>query len=85
MAHWAQIDNDNKVIQVLVTNNDDPAGDEGLSWLQNTLGGTWIQTSYNSKIRGKFAGIGDTYDHDLDLFVAPDPIIIEVTDEAETI
>lgn len=73
MAHFAQLDKDNKVIQVLVTNNDDPNGDEGLKWLQDTFSGTWIQTSYNSKIRGQYAGIGDTYDAKLDRFISAQP------------
>jgi hypothetical protein len=46
MAHWAEIDENNKVIRVLVTSNDEP--DEGYQWLIDNLGGTWIQTSYNS-------------------------------------
>ena len=72
MAHWAEIDKDNKVIRVLVGDNNDPAGDEGYSWLIDNLGGTWIKTSYNAKSRGKFAGIGDTYDAELDIFIAPE-------------
>lgn len=48
MAHWAEIDENNKVIRVVVTDNDDSAGDEGYSWLLNTLGGRWIKTSFNS-------------------------------------
>lgn len=49
MAHWAQIDENNKVIQVTVGDNNDPAGDEGYSWLIENLGGTWIKTSYNTR------------------------------------
>ena len=48
MAHWAEIDENNKVIQVVVGDNNDPAGDEGYQWLIDNLGGTWIKTSYNS-------------------------------------
>jgi len=36
--------------------------------------GTWLQTSYNGKFRGRFAGVGMTYDSDKDEFVAPDPV-----------
>jgi len=72
MSHWAEIDNNNKVLRVLVGDNNDPAGDEGYQWLIDNLGGTWIQTSYNARIRGKFAGIGDTYNSELDLFIAPE-------------
>jgi hypothetical protein len=73
VSHWAEIDNDNKVIRVLVGDNNDPAGDEGYQWLVDNLGGTWIKTSYNSKIRGTYAGIGYTYNPDEDIFVTPQP------------
>ena len=73
MAHWAEIDNNNKVLRVLVCDNNDPNGDEGYQWLIDNLGGTWIQTSYNHRIRKQYAGIGFTYDADADLFVAPQP------------
>lgn len=73
MAHWAELDENNKVIRVTVGDNNDPAGDEGYQWLLDNLGGTWIKTSYNANIRGKFAGIGDTYDEVNDVFVAPEP------------
>jgi hypothetical protein len=73
MSHWAEIDNDNKVIRVTVGDNNDPAGDEGYSWLINNLGGTWIKTSYNGNIRYNFAGISYTYDEVADAFIAPKP------------
>jgi hypothetical protein len=52
MSHWAEIDNDNKVIRVLVGDNNDPNGDEGYQWLIDNLGGAWVKTSYNA-IGGK--------------------------------
>ena len=73
MSHWAEVDNTNIVIRVLVGDNNDPAGDEGYQWLLDNLGGTWIQTSYNSNIRGTYAGIGFTYNPDEDIFVTPQP------------
>jgi len=73
MSNWAEIDSSNKVTRVLVGDNNDPNGDEGYKWLIDNLDGTWIKTSYNAKIRGKYAGIGDTYDADKDIFVAPQP------------
>ena len=73
MAHWAEIDSHNKVIRVLVGDNNDPMGDEGYQWLLDNLGGTWIKTSYNGKIRYNFAGIGYTYDSQRDAFIAPKP------------
>jgi hypothetical protein len=72
MSHWAELDSDNKVIKVLVGDNNDPAGDEGYSWLIENLGGTWVKTSYNATIRKNFAGIGFTYDPDRDAFIAPE-------------
>ena len=73
MAHWAELDEDNKVIRVTVGDNNDPAGDEGYSWLINNLGGRWVQTCYNANFRKNYAGIGDTYDEQRDAFIAPKP------------
>ena len=74
MSHFAEIDNKNKVIRVLVCDNNDPAGDEGYQWLIDNLGGTWIKTSYNGKIRKNFAGVGYTYDEIRDAFIEPEPV-----------
>lgn len=71
MSHFAEIDNNNKVIRVLVGDNNDPAGDEGYQWLLDNLSGSWIKTSYNAKIRGNFAGVGFDYLPDLDIFMPP--------------
>ena len=73
MAHWAEIDETNKVIRVLVGDNNDPAGDEGYQWLIDNLGGTWIKTSYNANIRKNFAGINSLYDPIRDAFIPPKP------------
>jgi len=78
MAHFARID-DNIVQQVIVISDDvvpDPAPTNealGQAFIANVLGlpGTWLQTSYNGNFRGVYAGIGYTYDPDLDQFVAP--------------
>jgi hypothetical protein len=91
MSHWAKIDNTNTVISVLVGDNNLP--DEGEAFM-NSLGGTWIKTSYNGNIRKNFAGIGYTYDETRDAFIAPEPdnqigfdeetcqwIVPEITDE----
>lgn len=83
MAHFAELDENNVVLRVLVTDNDFP--NEGHDWLIDTFGGTWVQTSYNAKIRGKFAAIGDTYDADLDEFVAPYVEPIETPIEEGTV
>jgi hypothetical protein len=73
MSSWAEIDNNNKVLRVLVGDNNDPAGDEGYQWLIDNLGGTWIKTSYNHNIRKQFAGVGFTYDPIADVFIRPQP------------
>lgn len=70
MSHWAELDDNNKVIRVLVGNNDEP--DEGEATIKS-LGGTWVQTSYNGTIRYNYAGIGYTYDPIDDAFIAPMP------------
>jgi hypothetical protein len=73
MSHWAEVDNTNKVLRILVGDNNDPAGDEGYQWLIDNLGGTWIKTSYNGNIRKNYAGIGYMYDAVRDAFIAPEP------------
>lgn len=70
MSHFAEINANNIVIRVLVGDNN--ALDEGLAFMQS-LGGTWIKTSYNGNIRKNFAGIGYTYDEVRDAFIAPKP------------
>ena len=73
MSHFAEIDETNKVIRVLVCDNNDPAGDEGYSYLVKTFGGNWVKTSYNGNIRYNYAGIGYTYDEEADAFIPPKP------------
>ena len=77
MSHWAEIDENNIVLRVTVGDNNDPAGDEGYSWLINNLGGRWIQTSYNANFRKNFAGVGMIYDEELDEFLPLEPFRIE--------
>ena len=71
MSHWAELDENNIVVRVLVGDNNE--ADEGYQWLIDNLGGTWIQTSYNSRIRGTYAGIGYSYNAEEDIFIAPQP------------
>ncbi len=73
MSHWAEIDANNKVIRVTVGDNNDPNGDEGYKWLIDNLGGTWIKTSYNGKIRYNYAVVDGFYDPEADAFIAPRP------------
>jgi hypothetical protein len=73
MSHWAELNENNQVLRVLVGDNNDPNGDEGYQWLIDNLGGTWVKTSYNNNIRGTYAGVGYSYNEDEDIFVAPQP------------
>jgi hypothetical protein len=80
MAHFAEIDDNNVVLRVIVVSNDDckdADGNEseavGAAFCNNLLGGTWKQTSYNSNMRVRYAGIGYSYNEDLDAFIAPKP------------
>ena len=85
MAHFAEIDSENKVVRVLSVPNEQE--NRGQEFLANDLklGGTWIQTSYNHNIRGKFAGINDTYNAELDLFISPPPPPVIEEDDSETL
>ena len=73
MAHFAQIDENSIVLQVLVVDNS--LEHRGEDFLANELGlgGRWIQTSYNNNFRKQFAGVGFWYNSDADVFVAPQP------------
>ena len=77
ISHWAQIDENNIVTQVLVGPN---YGDEGEAFF-NALGGTWVKTSYNGNIRKNYAGIGFNYDAARDAFIAPKPFNSWLLDE----
>ena len=81
MAHFAELDNTNTVTRVLVV--PDEQEHRGHDYLANDLklGGTWIQTSYNHRIRKQYAGIGFTYDADADVFVQPQPFPSWTLDE----
>lgn len=71
MSHFAEINENNIVVRVLVGDNDDPNGDEGKKWFEENLGGTWIQTSFSASFRGKFACIGMQYNSEKDEFEYP--------------
>jgi len=73
MAHFAQVDSNNKVLRVLVVSNDDEHRGQEFLAEDLGLGGTWIQTSYNNNIRKQYAGIGFSYDETADVFIAPSP------------
>ena len=82
MAHFAQLDDNNIVTQVIVVDNsklEDSNGVEqeaiGIAFCTNLFGADtrWKQTSYNNNIRKNYAGIGYTYDADRDAFIPPQP------------
>jgi hypothetical protein len=73
MAHYAFLDENNVVTEV-ITGIDETELIEGLdpeTWYGNFRGQTCKRTSYNNNYRGVYAGIGYTYDAELDEFVAP--------------
>lgn len=93
MAHYAQLDENNVVTQVIVVHNNElveskqttvnedgsvsvavvESEAKGLAFCQSLFGSDtkWVQTSYNANFRGKYAGIGDTYDAENNVFVTP--------------
>lgn len=80
MAHFVALDANNVVTQVIVVANKDTADANGVekeyigaAFCEKLFGGTWKQTSYNGTIRKNYAGIGYTYDADIDAFVPPKP------------
>jgi hypothetical protein len=80
MAHFAQLNEENLVTQVIVVANSDTADQDGveneaigIEFCTNLLGGKWVQTSYNGNIRKNYAGVGYKYDATLDAFIPPQP------------
>lgn len=80
MAHFAELDDNNTITRVIVVNDadcKDPDGNEveaiGVAFCNKLLGGRWVQTSYNSNIRKRYAGIGYTYNEQYNVFIAPKP------------
>ena len=90
MAYFAQLDSNNVVTQVIVVSNDDTSDNNGtevesigVAFCQKLLGAetNWKQTSYNSNMRGNYAGIGYTYMTNVatlgvgstDIFISPQP------------
>ena len=75
MAHYAFLDENNIVTEVIV-GKDETELIEGLSpeeWYGNFRGQSCVRTSYNNSIRKQFAGIGFTYNETADVFIAPKP------------
>lgn len=83
MAHFAELDETDTVIRVVVVANEvthatvDGTEDQslGVAFLKDLLGGEWIGTSYNNNFRKRYAGIGYTYDRERDEFVPPNYVL----------
>lgn len=80
MAHFAELNEDNKVLRVIVVDNEnilDESNNEseavGVAFCHNLLGGNWKQTSYNANFRKNYAGIDFIYDEERDAFIPPKP------------
>jgi len=82
MAHFAELDENNIVLRVIVVSNADTSDvngvereEVGVAFCHSLFGAStiWKQTSYNGNIRKNYAGIGYTYRSDIDAFVAPKP------------
>ena len=90
MAHFAQIDQNNMVTQVIVVNNAEcqvngvESEAAGIAFCRSLFGAntSWVQTSYNANKRKNFAGIGHTYDATRDAFIPPSPYPSWGLDEA---
>ena len=75
MAHYAFLDDNNFVTQV-ITGKDETETIDGLTpeeWYADFTGQRCIRTSYNNRIRKNYAGIGYTYDETRDAFIPPKP------------
>lgn len=82
MAHFAQLDENNVVVQVIVVHNNELIGPDGveseakgIEFCKSLYGADtrWLQTSYNRTFRKRYAGIGLLYRADLDAFTFPQP------------
>jgi hypothetical protein len=84
MAHFAELNSSNKVLQVIVISNTDVDANGGDESTQaetfvasivpyGTGGVAWKQTSYNNNFRKQYAGIGFSYDSSKDKFILPQP------------
>ena len=89
MAHFAQLDENNVVTQVIVVANDELLLDgveseaKGVIFCKSLFGEDtkWVQTSYNATIRKNYAGVGFKYDSALNAFIAPKPFNSWTLDE----
>ena len=80
MAHFCELDSNNVVLRVVVVDTKDNSTADGVekesigqAFCERLFGGRWLQTSYNGKIRKRYAGIGYIYHETLDAFISPKP------------
>ena len=88
MAHFAELDENNIVLRVTVVNDSDCLDENGIEseevgaqFCFNLLGGRWIKTSYNNRIRKQYAGEGYVYNEQNDVFIKPQPFPSWTLDE----
>jgi hypothetical protein len=87
MAHFAKLNENNLIQQVIVVHNNEllingvESEAKGIEFCQSLLGGVWLQTSYNGTIRKNYAGIGYKYDSIRDAFIPPKPFASWTLDE----
>jgi hypothetical protein len=90
MAHFAQLDENNVVTQVIVVGNEYTSHSNGVeveeigvSFCKKLLGDdtNWKQTSYNNNMRVRYAGVGYSYNEELDAFIPPKPFESWILDE----
>ena len=91
MAHFAQLDENNIVLQVIVVHNDETHDENGIEselkgvqFCKSLFGENtrWVQTSYNANTRKNYAGIGYKYDIPRDAFIPPQPYPSWILNEA---
>ena len=84
MAHFAEIDSNNKVLRVVaacnqdIENNGGEQSEKAAEAFKNVCplsinGVKWVQTSYNNNFRKQYAGIGFTFDSEKNKFISPQP------------
>ena len=82
MAHFAELNQNNEVLRVIVVANEDTSDQNGVedetigvAFCKKLFGSNtnWKQTSYNGNFRKRYAGIGYSYNEELDAFIPPKP------------
>jgi hypothetical protein len=84
MAHYAFLDENNIVTEVIVGRHEYEVVDGISDWetyYGDLRGQRCVRTSYNNNIRKQYAGVGYTYDEENDVFVAPEPELEPETEE----